>query len=110
MREGERRYPTTSNYDEIVAKGFWIADFYTSTCDPCKLIDKIVGELVTENPDINWAKCNLENEWSMKDRYDVLGTPTLIFYLDGEEKERLIGGFHTREDIEEVISKVLYGE
>ncbi|MDE6879790.1 MAG: thioredoxin family protein [Oscillospiraceae bacterium] len=103
-------YPTTKDYDEIVAEGFWIADFYTSTCGPCKLIDKILSDIVLENPDINWAKCNLDNDWDMKDRYDVLGTPTLIFYLDGEEKGRMMGGFHTREEIMAEISRILYGE
>lgn len=103
-------YPTTKDYDETVAQGFWIADFYTSTCGPCKLIDRIIGQLVLDNPDINWAKCNLENDWGMADRYGVSGTPTLIFYLDGEEKSRMIGGFHTREDIEAEISRILYGE
>ena len=103
-------YPTTKDYDQTVAQGFWIADFYTSVCGPCKLIDRIISQLVLENPDINWAKCNLENDWDMMECYDVLGTPTLIFYLDGEEKGRMIGGFHTREEIEAEISRVLYGD
>lgn len=103
-------YPTTKDYDEIVAEGFWIADFYTSTCGPCKLIDKIINEIILENPDINLAKCNLDNDWDMLERYHVLGTPTLIFYLDGEEKGRIVGGFHTREEIMGEISRVLYGE
>lgn len=103
-------YPTTKDYDETVANGFWIADFYTTLCGPCKLIDRILTEIVSDNPDINWAKCNLESDWDMKDRYDVSGTPTLIFYLDGEEKGRMIGGFHTREEIEAEISRILYGD
>lgn len=103
-------YPTTKDYEETVSEGFWIADFYTSTCGPCKLIDKILSDIVLENPDINWAKCNLDNDWDMKDRYDVLGTPTLIFYLDGEEKGRMMGGFHTQAEIMAEISRILYGE
>ena len=103
-------YPTSKDYEQCIAEGFWIADFYTSVCGPCKLIDKILDGIVLENPDINWAKCNLENDWSMADKYQVLGTPTLIFYLDGQEKGRLIGGFHTRDKILEEISRVLYGE
>ena len=101
-------YPTTKDYDSTVAEGLWIADFYTSVCGPCKLIDRIVNEIVLENPDVNWAKCNLENDWDMMERYNVLGTPTLIFYLDGEEKGRLIGGFHTKEEISAEISRILY--
>jgi thioredoxin 1 len=103
-------YPTTKDYDQIIAEGFWIADFYTTLCGPCKLIDRIVNEIVMENPDVNWAKCNLENDWDMQERYQVLGTPTLIFYLDGEEKGRIIGGFHSKEEIVAEISRILYGE
>lgn len=103
-------YPTTKDYDEITKEGFWIADFYTSMCGPCKLIDRILTDIVEENPDINWAKCNLENDWDMMEKYHVPGTPTLIFYLNGEEKGRMIGGFHPREEIEAEISRVLYGE
>lgn len=103
-------YPTTKDYEQTIAEGFWIADFYTPVCGPCKLIDKIINEIVLENPDINWAKCNLENDWDMQERYQVLGTPTLILYLNGEEKSRVIGGFHSKEEIENEISKVLYGE
>lgn len=103
-------YPTTKDFEQIVSEGFWIADFYTTLCGPCKLIDKIIAEIVLENPDINWAKCNLENDWDMMERYQVQGTPTLIFYLDGEEKGRLLGGFHPKEKIMDEISRVLYGE
>ena len=104
------KYPTTADYDQVVAEGFWIADFYTTLCGPCKLIDRIIDEIVLDNPDINWAKCNLENDWSMQERYQVLGTPTLIFYLDGQEKGRIVGGFHSKEEIEAEISRIMYGE
>ena len=103
-------YPTSKDYDQVISQGFWIADFYTSTCGPCKLIDRMVNEIVTENPDINWAKCNLENDWSMMDRYQVQGTPTLIFYLDGVERGRIISGFHSKQEILDEISRILYGE
>ena len=103
-------YPTTKDYDETVKDGFWIADFYTTACGPCKLIDRIVSQIVTDNPDINWAKCNLENDWDMMERYQVPGTPTLIFYLDGQEEGRMVGGFHTAEEIQAEISRILYGE
>ena len=103
-------YPTTKDYEKTVANGFWIADFYTSVCGPCKLIDRIVSQIVSDNPDINWAKCNLENDWNMATRYQVPGTPTLIFYLDGQEKGRMVGGFHTEEEILEEISRILDGD
>lgn len=101
-------YPTTKDYKETIADGLWIADFYTSTCGPCKIITRILEEIITENPDINLAKCNLENDWDMMEANQVMGTPTLIFYMDGEEKSRMIGGFHHADEIREEISKILY--
>ncbi len=103
-------YPTTADFDDLTKDGFWIADFYTSMCGPCKLLDVIINDIVTENPDINWAKCNLENDWGFQDKFDVQGTPTLIYFMGGEIKGRHVGGFCTREEIEEEISKCMYGD
>lgn len=101
---------TTKNYQQTIASGLWIADFYTSTCGPCKLIDRLLREIVSQDPDVNWARCNLEDDPDLATKYQVMGTPTLIFYLDGKECSRMIGGFHSREELLQEISRVLYGE
>ena len=103
-------YPTTENFDSTVAEGFWVADFYTTHCGPCKLLDAIISDIVTDNPDINWAKCNLDTDERFMEKFGIPGTPTLLFFLDGEQKGTLVGGFHEREAIEAEISRCLYGE
>lgn len=103
-------HPTMQNFNSIVAEGFWIADFYTTHCGPCKLIDVIINDIVTENPDINWAKCNLDDDESFMERFQILGTPTLLFFLDGELKGKMVGGFYERKEIEAQISQCIYGE
>jgi hypothetical protein len=47
-----------------------------------------------ENPDTMPAKCNIGKRLGKQERYHVHGTPTIIFYLDGQDKGRMIGGFH----------------
>lgn len=104
-------YPNEQNFDRIVSEGFWIADFYTDHCGPCKLLDRIISDIVADDPDINWAKCNLDDgNWGFQDRFGIVGTPTLLFFLDGEQKGSLMGGFHSREKVLEEISKYMYGE
>lgn len=102
-------HPTMENFDSLIAEGFWITDFYTTTCGPCKLLDMVLSDLVSDNPNINWAKCNLDDDWSFADRFEIAGTPTLLFFLDGDLKGKMIG-FHEREELEAQISLCMYGE
>lgn len=104
-------YPNTKNFDELTAEGFWIADYYTDHCGPCKLLDVVLNSIVQENPEINWAKCNMEpDNWDFMELHQVMGTPTLRFLLDGEEKGRMIGGFHSKDEVLAEISRCMYGE
>ena len=69
----------------------------------------ILSEILFDNPEINLAKCDIEKSPAYTERFDIGGTPTLYFMLDGEIKETLLGS-QPREQLEELISKVMYGE
>lgn len=96
-------------FDETVKEGFWIADFQTDHCGPCKMLDMILGELIYDNPEINLAKCDIEKSPAYAERFEIEGTPTLLFMLDGEIKHT-ISGAQPREVLEEIISSVMYGD
>ena len=96
-------------FDETVKEGFWIADFQTDHCGPCKMLDMVISQIVFDNPEINVAKCDIEKSPAYADRFEIAGTPTLLFIMDGEIKER-ISGTQPREVLEELISKAMYGE
>ena len=91
-------YPTTKDYDQTVAQGFWIADFYTSVCGPCKLIAPIVEEIAEQNDSIVLGKVNVDDEMELAVRFGIASIPTLIVIKNGEAAGKLIG-YRPKEDI-----------
>lgn len=96
------------NFDETTKEGFWIADFMTDHCGPCKMVDMVLTEIIYDNPEINLAKCDIEKSPKYVERFDVQGTPTLLFMMDGEIKAT-ISGAQPRDVLEEMISEAMYG-
>lgn len=95
-------------FDETIREGIWIADFYTDHCGPCKVLDVVIDQVIFDNPEVNLAKCNIEDDPEYVDRFGVDGTPTVIFFNDGEEKCRFVGAW-PREKVEECLSECMYG-
>lgn len=102
------RFVTAEEFDEVTRKGFWIADFLTDHCGPCKMLDMVLAEIIYDNPEINLAKCDIEKSPAFTQRFDIQGTPTLLFILDGEIKDTLSGA-QPRDVLEEKISETMYG-
>lgn len=102
------RYVPEAQFDETVQEGFWIADFYTDHCGPCKVLDMTLSEVLFDNPEINLVKCDIEKEPAYQKRFKIFGTPTLLFILDGEIK-KTISGSQDRATLEEIISEVMFG-
>ena len=102
------KYVPCEEFDEVTKEGFWIADFYTDHCGPCKILDMVIAEIMFDNPEINLAKCDIEKSPGYTERFDIQGTPTLYFMLDGQIKKE-ISGSQPRDVLEEIISEVMYG-
>lgn len=102
------KYVPEEEFNDVVKEGFWIADFYTDHCGPCKMLDMVINEIIFDNPEINLAKCDIEKSPAYADRFDIQGTPTLLFMLDGEIKGR-ISGSQNRETLEVLISDAMFG-
>ena len=102
------KFVKAEEFDAATAEGFWIADFMTDHCGPCKMLDMVLSELIYDNPEINLAKCDIDQSPAYIERFEIEGTPTLLFLLDGEIKGRLSGA-QPREALEEAISEAMYG-
>lgn len=96
------------DFDAVTKEGFWIADFMTDHCGPCKMLDMVLSEIIFDNPEINLAKCDIEKSPAYIQRFDISGTPTLLFLLNGEVRDRLTGS-QPRDVLEEKISVSMYG-
>lgn len=69
-----------------------LVDFSAVWCAPCKMLDPIVEELASEwNGKVKFVKLDVDHAPEIAMKYQVLGVPTLMLFVDGESRERITG-------------------
>lgn len=81
-------------------------EFYTDSCIPCKRLAPLLDEVDEANSGLFVGKVNAAEEMSLAMDLKVFSTPTLLFYKDGAEAERLSGSVR-KAQLEETIAKYL---
>ncbi len=88
------------NMREVIKEGIWIVDFYADWCGPCKMLAPIL-EQIKENV----LKINVDEHEDLAQEFGVMSIPTVIFFKNGEEKNKIIG-FRSKEEILKLIEEV----
>jgi len=69
-----------------------VVDFWATWCGPCRAIAPLVHEIATEmEGKAKVVKLNVDEAQDISVEYGVRSIPTLIFFKDGKETERIIG-------------------
>ena len=80
-----------NNFNNAIANGTALVDFYADWCGPCRMVSPIVDEIAEERKDITVGKVNVDDENALAMKYGVMSIPTLIVFKDGQEKARIVG-------------------
>ena len=80
-----------NNFNNAIANGTALVDFYADWCGPCRMVSPIVDEIAEERSDITVGKVNVDDENALAMKYGVMSIPTLIVFKDGQEKTRIVG-------------------
>ena len=80
-----------NNFNNAIANGTALVDFYADWCGPCRMVSPIVDEIAEERGDITVGKVNVDDENALAMKYGVMSIPTLIVFKDGKEKARIVG-------------------
>ena len=80
-----------NNFNNAIANGTTLVDFYADWCGPCRMVSPIVDEIAEERSDITVGKVNVDDENALDMKYGVMSIPTLIVFKDGQEKTRIVG-------------------
>ena len=90
------------NFDEVIKSGNYLVDFYAEWCGPCRMMGPVLESLEDK---INIVKVNVDEHEDLAAKYRIMSIPALFFFKDGVKKEEVIG-FHSKEEIEEIIDKL----
>jgi thioredoxin 1 len=85
---------TDQEFDEQVLGSAMpvLVDFWADWCVPCHMVSPIVEEIGQEKGEsLRVMKLNVDENPSTAQRFGVMGIPTLILFMDGEEKARVVG-------------------
>ena len=79
--------------DEVInASQPVIVDFTAVWCGPCKMLEPVVLELADEwDGKAKIVKLDVDNNAESAMKYQVMGVPTLMLFVNGEPVERLTG-------------------
>lgn len=69
-----------------------LVDFYSDACIACKKISPALGAAEDElDGRVVFCKVNTNFEEKLSDEYEIMSRPTLILFINGEEKDRKSG-------------------
>lgn len=83
---------TQANFQDQIAEGVTLVDFWAPWCGPCKIQLPIFDELAEElKGRVTLAKVNVDEELELSSRFGIMSIPTLAIFKDGEMKDMMIG-------------------
>jgi len=91
---GEPLEVTDRNFkEEIIGSDIpAVVDFGAEWCPPCRVLEPILKELVDEyQGKVKIGSVNVDNCREIAGDYGIMSVPTLIFFKNGEEVDRVIG-------------------
>jgi len=69
-----------------------LVDFYADWCGPCRMISPIIEQLAEQyEGKAKIAKVNVDSNGPIAVRYKVMGVPSLVFFKNGREVNRIVG-------------------
>lgn len=83
---------TDENFQQTIAKGITLVDFYATWCGPCRMIVPIIEQLAGKvEGKANIAKLDIDQAQQTTASLQITSVPTLILFKDGKEVKRVVG-------------------
>ena len=80
------------DFDNSVAKGVTLVDFYASWCGPCRMMSTILEDIedaIGSKAEI--IKIDVDESPNLARQFGIMSIPTLLVFKDGKMQEKHVG-------------------
>ena len=96
---------TKDNFDETIAEGVTLVDFWADWCGPCRMLGPTINELARRfEGQYKICKVNVDEEEELSERYEVMTIPTVILFKNGEALDKRVG-VHPLQEFEDMLTQ-----
>lgn len=80
------------NFQSAVEHGKVLVDFYADWCGPCRMLTPILEQLAQEMAgQVKVIKIDVDQAQVIASKFDITSIPTLILFVDGQMKGKVVG-------------------
>ena len=81
----------SSEFDNAIASGVVLVDFYADWCGPCKMLAPVLEGLSEKMDKVTFYKVNVDASSDLAGRYGIQAIPNLVIFKDGKAVDQITG-------------------
>ena len=106
MASDKVRHLTDSSFDEGIANGYVLVDFWAAWCQPCLALAPAIDEIAeTYDGQVQVCKVDVDSAQDVPARFGIRGIPTVILFKDGQQVDMFTG--NSPQKVQEMVTRAL---
>ena len=97
-----------NNFESVITSAnVAMVDLWAAWCGPCRMLSPTVDDIAAEYEGrVEVAKCNVDDNEEIAEKFGVRSIPTLLFFKGGELVDKTVG-LVSKQEIETILNNLL---